>query len=44
VTGAYFVDSRPAAVNPRADDPELASQLWQQLERLAPAHPTARVA
>jgi Short-chain dehydrogenases of various substrate specificities len=44
VTGAYFVDSRPAAVNPLADDPELASQLWQQLEKLAPAHPTARVA
>ena len=41
VTGAYFVDSRPAAVNPLADDPELASQLWQQLEKLAQSHPTA---
>jgi len=37
VSGAYFVKKRPAATNPVADDPAIASRLWAESQKLVDA-------
>lgn len=37
ISGDYFAKKTPAAVNPLANDPELARRLWEESERLIDA-------
>ncbi len=37
VSGAYFVKERPAAPNPIAEDPAIASRLWAESQKLVDA-------
>ncbi len=41
-SGGYFADRKPATVNPAADDPDLAAQLWDRSALLCGLQPPAQ--